>query len=155
MCMFMRREFYGNSSDWTYTPDKWYISWFPHGLTDKFPGLFQYFLFCFLKTVELECTDKSQNHPKYLSFPVCSKFPDFSLTGICLPIFQVFQSVWEPWIFNTNSRKIHYVKHNYLVVGRLDVPTECRPWMVETYWGTPHAPSQSLPGMQKFSKVIP
>ena len=27
-----------------------------------------------------------------LTFPVCSKFPDFSLTGKCLPIFPVFFS---------------------------------------------------------------
>ena len=33
-----------------------------------------------------------------LSIPVCSKFPDFSLTGKRLPIFQVFQSEWEPWL---------------------------------------------------------
>ena len=31
-----------------------------------------------------------------LTFPFCSKFPDFSLTGKCLsPFFQVFQPKWE------------------------------------------------------------
>ena len=31
-----------------------------------------------------------------LNFPVCSKFCNFSLTGKSFPIFQVFQSMWEP-----------------------------------------------------------
>ena len=30
-----------------------------------------------------------------LMYPVCSKFPDFYLTGKCLPIFPGYQSEWE------------------------------------------------------------
>ena len=55
----------------------------------------------------LELTQRNKNDLKFkLNKKIfCVKFPDFSfqclqndLTGKCSPIFQVFQSVWEPWI---------------------------------------------------------
>ena len=35
----------------------------------------------------------------FLIFPVCSKFPDFSLTGKCLPIFPRFSSGNPVWLW--------------------------------------------------------
>ena len=42
-----------------------------------------------------------------LTFPICSKFLDFSLTGKSIPIFQVFQSMWEPCTYNLKMLHIY------------------------------------------------
>ena len=54
-------------------------------------------------------------------FSGLKKFPDFSLTGKCIPIFQVFQSKWEPWRSSPFRLSSHLPPHDFTLSDTLSV----------------------------------
>ena len=89
-------------------------------LADKFPGLFQYFFFFFFSQFSsIIFSDFSSILSKIpWLFQSCQN----SLTGKCLPIFQVFpvfKSQWEPWILpHQNETKMTDLGGTHIMYGK-------------------------------------